>query len=285
MMLIYPASAGQVYLDLFNTTGESKYFNAALRIAETYRKIQLQNGTWHLMVYLENGEPVTGNYVVPIGIIGFLDRISEEFSNPGFSGCAGRALEWIGENLVRDFNWEGQFEDQKPSNRYKNLSKGQACSYALRLLDSADQDSSLIHEAEELIRFAEDQFVIWENPVSGDYWGIKSEDWITPCVLEQYNFYTPVNTSSASMIEVFRQAYDETGKILYLAKALDLANTLLHVQDPGSGHYPTYLVTNLLDQEGWINCMVYTARTIMELDEYLNQISPDKGILLPEPGI
>ena len=284
MMLIYPVSAGQVYLDLFNMTGDRKYFDAALRIAETYRKIQLENGTWPLMVYLENGEPVTGNYVVPTGVIGFLDRISEEYDHPGFSGCATRAQEWIGENLVRDFNWEGQFEDQKPADKYKNLSKGQACSYALRLFDSADQDSSLISEAEELIRFAEDQFVIWENPLVGDYWGIKSEDWITPCVLEQYNFYTPVNTSSASMIEVYRTAYDKTGKILYLAKALDLANALLYVQDPGSGHYPTYLVTNLLDQEGWINCMVYTARTILELDKYLMKISPDKEILLPGSG-
>jgi hypothetical protein len=121
--------------------------------------------------------------------------------------------------------------------------------------------------------------------VEGDYWGIKSEDWITPCVLEQYNFYTLVNTSSASMNNVKRTAYDKTGKILYLAKTLDLANTLVHVQDTSSGHYPTYLVTSLLDQEGWINCMVYTSRTIMELDKYLKEISPDKEILLPESGI
>lgn len=282
MMLIYPASAGEVYLDLYNKTGDNKYFDTALRIAETYRKIQLENGTWYLMVYLMDGAPVTGNYVVPTGVTGFLDRISEEYGQSGFSGYANKALEWMEENLVKDFNWEGQFEDQKPADRYKNLSKGQACSYAMRLLDAVDQDSSLMSEAEELIRFAEDQFVIWDNPVAGDYWGIKSEDWITPCVLEQYNFYTPVNTSSASMINVYLTAFDKTGKILYLAKALDLANTLLHVQDPVSGHYPTYLVTNLLDQEGWINCMVYTARTILEMDQYLNKISPDKEILLPE---
>jgi hypothetical protein len=87
------------------------------------------------------------------------------------------------------------------------------------------------------------------------------------------------------MIDIYRQAYDKTGKILYLGKALDLANTLLHVLDPGSGHYPTYLVTNLLDQEGCINCTVYTARTIMELDKYLNDISPAKEISLPDSGI
>ena len=92
-------------------------------------------------------------------------------------------------------------------------------------------------------------------------------------VLKQYNFYTPVNTSSASMINAFRSAYDHTGNILYLAKAIDLANAILHVQDPESGHYPTYLVSNLLEQEGWINCMVYTARTIMEFGDYLSQIN------------
>ena len=282
MMLIYPAVAGQAYLDLFNTTGEHKYLEAALGIAGTYRRTQLENGTWHLLVYLENGDPVAGNYVVPTGIINFLERLGKDYNKPEYLDCVEKALKWMRETLVRDFNWEGQFEDQQPADRYKNLSKGQACSYALLLLGQKDPDSSRIRDAEELIRFAEDQFVVWEKPAAGDYWGIMSGDWITPCVLEQYHFYTPVNASSANMIEVYRAAYEKTGKILYLAKALDLANTLVHVQDKVTGHYPTYLVDNLLDQEGWINCMVYTARTILELDQCLKDISPGKEILLPE---
>ena len=270
MMLIYPAVAGQAYLDLFEVNGERKYLDAAVRIAESYRKTQLESGTWHLLVYLETGDPVSGNLVVPTGVISFLERLS---SVTGCSGCAmvaDRARSWIGDHLARDFNWEGQFEDQAPSDRYRNLSKGQACSYALLLLEETENEPLKVREAEELIRFAEDQFVIWEDPVQGDYWGIRSEQWITPCVLEQYNFYTPVNASSADMIGVFRKAYQVTGNALYLAKAMDLANCILHVQDPESGHYPTYLVSNLLDQEGWINCMVYTARTILELSETCN---------------
>ena len=72
------------------------------------------------------------------------------------------------------------------------------------------------------------------------------------------------------MIEAFRSAFDKTGNILYLAKAIDLANAILSAQNPETGHYPTYLVSNLLEQEGWINCMVYTAQTIMEFGDYLN---------------
>ncbi len=271
MMLIYPASAGQVYLDLYVQTGEKKYYDAAAGIAETYKNIQLDNGTWYLLVYVESGMPVEGNFVAPTGVNNFLRRLGKMCGCPEFESVSEKAHLWLKENMARDFNWEGQFEDQKPSDRYKNLSKGQACSYAIQLLESSGGEPLMIHEAEELIRFAEDQFVIWEDPVQGDYWGIKSADWITPCVLEQYNFYTPVNTSSASMIEAYRSAYVRTGNILYLSKAIDLAGTILKTQNTETGHYPTYLVSNLLEQEGWINCMVYTARTMMELGNYLNQ--------------
>ena len=280
MMLIYPASAGQAYLEIYNKTNDKKYLNAALKIAETYRNIQLENGTWHLLVYLEDGSPVADNYVVPTGVYGFMTRLDKEFGIHDYRDAASQAMNWVEEELVKDFNWEGQFEDQQPSERYKNLSKGQACGYALYLLNSEEPPDSVIRQAEEIIRFAEDQFVIWQDPIPGDYWGIKSDGWITPCVLEQYNFYTPVNASSSNMIEVFITAHRHTGDLLFLAKAIDLANTIVATQNRETGHYPTYLVSDLLDQEGWINCMVYTASTIKKLDDYLNELSPGKEILL-----
>jgi hypothetical protein len=44
-------------------------------------------------------------------------------------------------------------------------------------------------------------------------------------------------------------------------------------QNRETGHYPTYLVSDLLGQEGWINCMVYTARIIHDFDKYLKEKS------------
>ncbi len=211
------------------------------------------------------------NYVIPIGIINLMDRIKEDYNISGFESCSESALRFIEDNIVGGFNWEGQFEDQKPSEMYKNLSKGQACSYALYLMRKSN-DQKIIEQAVELVRFAEDQFVIWERPIPTDVWNIKSDAWLTPCVLEQYNFYTPVNASSANMIEVFRTAHEKTGNMLFLVKAIELANNILYVQNQDSGHYPTYLVNNLLNQEGWINCMVFTAKTIKNLDEYLKNI-------------
>ena len=75
------------------------------------------------------------------------------------------------------------------------------------------------------------------------------------------------------MIEIYIQAYDRTGNSLYLAKATDLANTIVDTQNRETGHYPTYLVSDLLGQEGWINCMVYTAGVIHDFDKYLKRKS------------
>ncbi len=275
IMLIYPATVGEAYLDLYDLTRDKKYLEAALRIANTYRELQLSNGSWYLLIYIGSGEPVAPNYVVPTGIIAFLNRLKEDHGIQKYDYCRNLALAFIEENMVEDFNWEGQFEDQKPSERYRNLSKGQACSYAGFLLRNESGDPEKLALAEDLIRFSEDQFVIWDHRNDIDSWGITSDKWLTPCVLEQYNFYTPVNASSGNMIEVFMQAYDRTGNILYLAKAMDLANTIVDTQNRQTGHYPTYLVSDLLDQEGWINCMVYTARVIDELDRFLKEKSID----------
>ncbi len=280
-----PTYLGPIYADMVDEYRGKSLADRIMMIypataAGAYKKTQLPNGTWHLLIRIEDGEPIGSNYVVPGGIIGLMDRLKEDYGIEGYQECSDRTLAFIEKELVWDFNREGQFEDQKPGERYKNLSKSQACGHAIRLLENktGQQDKNggqdKIELAEELIRFAEDQFVIWEKSGSIDSWGIRSDSWLTPCVLEQYNFYTPVNASSGNMIQVYRTAYERTGNILYLAKAIDLANNIVQVQDKETGHYPTYLVDNLLDQEGWINCMVYTARQVQFLDRYLKK----KGI-------
>ncbi len=271
IMLVYPAVAAHAYLDLYDYTKEKKYLEAAEKVAGTYKRLQLNNGSWHLLIYIANGEPVADNYLVPTGVISLMDRLKRDHEIGGYENCREKALYFIQVNLVAGYSWEGQFEDQQPSEKYKNLSKGQACSYALYLLENESHERDKLMEAEELIRFAEDQFVIWENPNPINSWGIKGDSWLTPCVLEQYNFYTPVNASSGNMIKAFRKMHEKTGNILYLVKAIELANNIVDVQNKETGHYPTYLVDHLLDQEGWINCMVYTAQQVSELDDYIKK--------------
>ncbi|MDX1279373.1 hypothetical protein [Oceanihabitans sediminis] len=63
-----------------------------------------------------------------------------------------------------------------------------------------------------------------------------------------------------------------TKEDLYLAKAIELANTMTIGQDSNTGRYPTYWELNYRGKEpGWINCATYDAVVLMDLDVFLNR--------------
>ena len=78
-------------------------------------------------------------------------------------------------------------------------------------------DPEKVKQAKELLRFVEDQFIVWSDPPqiperTESYWPAESyspDNWLFPCVCEQYLFWQPVNASSAKTISAFVQAYKD----------------------------------------------------------------------------
>ena len=130
--------------------------------------------------------------------------------------------------------------------------------------------------ARELMRFAEDQFVIWKRPYP---WAHASNDggtpydtsiWHTPCALEQYGWYVPIDDSAASIALGFFTLYKAGCGELYLAKALALADQLTRVQHE-NGQIPTHWMnTENAEQNFWFNCMFHSCRILEILSEYQN---------------
>jgi maltose/maltodextrin transport system substrate-binding protein len=151
-------------------------------------------------------------------------------------------------------------------------------------LKESDAHPEYIGLAKELIRFAEDQFVVWEpgDPALSYPWfredskwnGTVLEggsDWFIPCALEQYKFYTPIARSSQLMILAYLEAYRVTGESIYHAKAVALANALTLAQAyHGGGEIPTHLRKNL-PEANWLNNGVYPAITLIENAEILSK--------------
>jgi hypothetical protein len=276
IMMIYPAEVADTYLDLYEVTKKDKYLRAAKLIAATYRRLQLPSGTWHLKIDSESGKPVGDNLCVSTSIVAFFDRLADKYGSGQYRENSRRAFEWIMANPVRTFNWEGQFEDVEPSRPYQNLARGQACAVAMYLLDHSEGNEDYVNTAEELLRFVEDQFVIWEKPFptrDKDATGQKahSRDWIAPCVLEQYGYYVPIDASAATMIAACQKAYEVTGKKLYLAKACALAETMVFVQDAETGWYRTYWwkKDGAWRDEYWLNCASYDIKVMLSLADVL----------------
>lgn len=296
LMMFYPALTASTYLDLYDATQDIQYLEASVKIADTYVKTQLPSGSWPLMVWIESGEPVEQNLCVPTDIINFLDRLVQDYGKTQFRENSEKAFHWIMEHPVKSFHWEGQFEDVGYSKHYSNMERGKPFSFAVILLSRSDQDPGYIELAEELIMFAEDQFVIWEQPLSRELFrtpqrqipsrSYLTSTWFTPCVLEQYGYYTPIDASSASAILAYKKAYEVTGKDIYLAKAITLADNQTVAQKLGGGIYPTYQMNlpgwnwstdpaqggsdSIPAWTGWLNCATVTAKSLLELNEVVS---------------
>jgi hypothetical protein len=189
-----------------------------------------------------------------------------------FAENAEKAMKWIIENPLKNFYWEGQFEDVPPSLAFRNLSKGHVLSLASHFFTIEKSNPGLIETAEELIRFGEDQFVIWEQLFPNET--EKTDNWITPCALEQYVYYVPIDASAARFIETFQIAYEATGKEIYLAKARSLANAMTIAQDSLTGEYPTYWEYERRHQlDGWINCATADARAMLGFADLMDKLN------------
>jgi hypothetical protein len=270
--MMYPADVGEAYLNLYQQTGIRAFFEAAVRIADTYSKIQLENGTWHLTLNIHTGEAIDPNLCIPTNVIHFLERLMEDYDLKKYAAVAEKAMNWIIENPLKDFYWEGQFEDVPPSLAFRNLSKGHVLSLASHFFKKGQNDPGKMETAEELIRFGEDQFIIWEQPFPNEK--EKTDNWITPCALEQYVYYVPIDASAARFIETFQAAYEATGKGIYLAKARSLANSMTIAQDSLTGEYPTYWEYERRHQlDGWVNCATADARAMLGFADFLEKLN------------
>ncbi|MEJ7693555.1 hypothetical protein [Daejeonella sp.] len=293
IMTIIPADAGNAYLNLYDVTKDKKYLEAAKRIGETYVKTQMNDGSWYLFVDKNSGKPTASNIAIPTSTINYFDRL-RTYGVTGLKGATENALKWIMDNPVKTFDWHGQFEDIYERPAYNNLSREQACDMAIYLLRNSKGKPKNVILAEELIRFAEDQFVIWEKPrpdliipdaltelgddihtrkeaIGNKGTGALSQNWITPSVQEQYVYWMPVGRATGIMLNTYWEVYKVTKKEIYLAKAKSIANSFTMVQKEHDGEYPTYFTKYKMGY--WLNSTVYPATYMMKFQENLKKIN------------
>lgn len=281
-MLVYPASAGSAYLALYRVLGDEKYLWAAERIAATYRRLQGADGTWYLKLWEKDGSPVNENRLLPFAVCDFLEELYAVTKDGAWREMSDLAFGFVEKGPLVTWNWEGQFEDVKPSKPYRNLTIHPPCSAALHLLRRYPGDATKRELARECLRFAEDQFVAWRPPFDGAGRGPTVRDTtVFPCTakdswydvpgaLEQYDWYLPIDSSAAKIASVYLAFYRAEGREVDLDKAKALGNAVTRMQKiAGNGAIPTHWVPWDVrsDAKHWINCGIGTAVFLEQLDD------------------
>ncbi len=285
IMTHIPAFGARAFLDLYDITGNKKYYDAAVAIADTYVKLQKNSGTWPQLINTETGEAVTNHKLVPTYVIMLFDRLKKQYNVTKYEKARMFAFNFCLRNPMKTFNWQAQYEDTRPKATYKNMSRHEAVEMAALLFKNSKNNPQYLEMADELLRFAEDQFVIWEqdDPVVFALWFKKDskwcgntadgrKDWFIPCVMEQYIFYTPICGSTMRVIIAYLEGYKATGRKDYHAKAVSIANSITRAQEyHGGGEYPTHL-RKTLPELNWLNNGVFTAVNLLKYADLLERV-------------
>jgi len=264
VMLVYPASVGIAFVDYWNATKDRRFLVAAAGIADTYLKTRRNDGSWPLKMKLATGEAVGENTLVPTQPLELFEKLFDATGETKWRAAADGCFAWLEAHPLKDWNWDGQFEDIKPEKPYRNPTKHNAIDTMLYILDRFPSDRNWLEKCRKILEFCEKRFVVWEAPPN-------HKAWPTPCVLEQYSCFTPIDASSAKMIRAYLAMYHAEGRCEDIDKAKALADAVTRVQKP-SGRIPTFWEGVNTGDSGlsaerydWLNCMEAAAAALLEM--------------------
>jgi len=273
-MFVDAVMAAGALLDLYDTTKEKKYFEFACNIADSYRKMQAEDGSWPVKVNWHTGESITPARCMPTTILQLAQRLRDQYGVKGYEQMISTTEDWLWENTIANFNFNGQFEDVTVSDKamYQNLTNTIAVDCVEYFLGKPKPTQKELDACIEMTRFAEDQFTRWHSDIKNNADAIATGDFTTPYVFEQYSFQCPIDASTVGVATAWMLIYESTGDMLALAKAKALVDSIVKVQDPECGCIPTtlYQSADVDISEHWVNCTFISIDALMHLDRLLN---------------
>ncbi len=276
IMLIYPAHAGSAYLALSEATGDKKYFDAAMVIANYYKENVLPCGSWYLMRSTETGEVEGDNVCAAYAILDFLHEVHQKTGEEVWKTLKDNYFNNLQAKRFECYNWEGQFEDILLSGSYANLTHIDADSLIKYLINNCADDPQAIENAKELARFVEDQFIVWGNfSPWNTHFDPEKDFWYSPAGVEQYFWYVPIDASTGRIMNALLDVYSITKEPLLLEKARALGDMITRMQVKETGVIPTHWMKKDCKENienFWINCQIGTAGYMRRLAEIVGEL-------------
>lgn len=270
-MCMEPLTVATGLLDLYNETHERSYYDWAIGITETYRRLQRPDGSMPIKLVYSTGKAVNDRNAMLHPLLKHLRRLHDEYGIDTYEDMRQKGEQWMHDVAIRSFDMTGQFEDVSVINikPYQNLTNCTAAPYADYLYGNPSPTKADLQDARDLMQLSEDQFVFWDMRPEAD--GIRQH--ATPCVFEQYKYQMSVDASACNVAGGFISCYLATGDELALAKAMALTNAITQVQDARSGYIPTLWKRSrsVSTDSMWLNCALHSIRHLLRMSEALEK--------------
>ena len=207
------AYQGLAYLLLYSATEDKKYLDAAVRMAETLRPLQREDGGFPFRVRPRDGKVLAPYTASLLWYVRFFEDLADFTGNEEYRQVRDRAFRWLMENPVRTNEWQGFYGDIATG--AESYDQWTALDTAMYLLERRGEDPSYLPTALEIVKWVEGKLVVQD----GFYPGV-------PAILEQTSYPVILSIHTNRLAEVYARLWGALGDLKYKELAQQISNTI-----------------------------------------------------------
>jgi hypothetical protein len=216
---------------MYEATKDKKYLEYARHIARITAKFQAPDGSFPYRVNFETGAVheayCTGGVQFSL-LVEALER--NGVADERMRMASERAIQWLLAYPAESHNWQGGYEDVGEIRPYANLTQWEPQVLIPYLCRNKDRNPEYLPWAKKLMRFVEDQFVLFGPESEAHSAPVKG-----PLVFEQFVCWWPMEGHAGYYILANLELHKATGEKIYLEKAQATGNAICSQQyDDGS---------------------------------------------------
>ncbi|GMU24813.1 MAG: hypothetical protein AMXMBFR13_48840 [Phycisphaerae bacterium] len=261
------AFLGNAYLALYEATAESRYLDAARRMAATLVKHQRPDGGWAFRVVPEDGNVLQELGGAPVFFVEFFERMDRHGRDPAFRKAGEKALRYMLETNVRK-NWWGTYHEDVGPKEPTYLSAESVCFTAAYLFRQARAHLEYAQMGLSVLRPMEERLVHTEKHAAAP----------APAVSEQPSCDHIMPGHTARYCLALAELYGLTGDDQVRRRALSGLNGTTYMQAP-QGIFRTWIYDVKQQSVGkerpdWYSQHLYTVCHALEMMMHLPELVP-----------
>jgi hypothetical protein len=262
---------GLSLVKLFEATNDRRYLDYAAHIAKVTAGFQAPDGSFPYRVDPRDGKVTEAFCTGGIQFTLLVDALAPHgAAGPDLLMASERAVQWMIAYPAQTNNWQGGYEDIAEARPYRNLTHWEAQLLIWYLCRHADRDPSYLPLARRLLRFVEDQFVLFGPESEAHPVPVKG-----PLVFEQYACWWPMEGHTGYYIQSLLALHRATGDRAFLDKAEAAANAICAQQfaDGSISNWGTRWLENGRPRgepcgHNWYNTNAIASASLYMLEEY-----------------
>ncbi len=263
---------GLSLVKLFEATRDRRYLEYAIHIARVTAGLQAPDGSFPYRLDPRDGKVTEAFCTGGIQFSLLVDALADNgAADAGLLMASERAVQWMTAYPARTNNWQGGYEDIAEARPYRNLTHWEVQLLIWYLCRHADRDPAYLPLARSLLRFVEDQFVLFGPESEAHPVPVKG-----PLVFEQYVCWWPMEGHTGYYIQSLLALHRVTGDRLYLEKAEAAANAICAQQfeDGSISNWGTRWLQDGTPRgtscgHNWYNTNAIAAASLYGLADYL----------------